>query len=316
MSVKFSGLRELFGKNVLPTVLSDSPYVLRKFGDSGFKTLSLDAVSNRNVVAPVDVLLVPAIPSVHPNEELLSALKHSAVLVVPLLAFAAGTREVDYLHMRLSTLSFSETTKKNLELIEFIQHTDSPIIVHSPDCCLVVELGDDVDVMVPKVAADIAVGQWISIIQYLEIGLVPNSSNSSFKVNGTLSCEGVSIAHHLHSHFESGPIAAEAWRFFDKLRADGQFPLTLEIEQSRLKSILTIDKVEVLHSILPLTDKIMRGGLTEVAFAALAASEETNWAINSQLNEPAGGFHVGIGAGENAAHIDFVSPYATYYSKK
>jgi hypothetical protein len=197
-------------------------------------------------------------------------------------------------------------------LIEFVQHVDLPITVESPGCRLVVELGDNVDVMVPKVVADITVGQWISIIQYLEIGLVPNVDNSSFLVNGTLLFEGVVVAHHLHSHFQSGPLAEKAWSLLDELRMNGRFPLVLEIENSRLRSILTRDEVDVLGCILPLTDEMMRGGLTEVAFGALAASGDTDWTINSQLNEPAGGMHVGIGAGESAAHIDFVSPRAIY----
>eukprot|EP00456_Euglypha_rotunda_P090573 TRINITY_DN9496_c0_g1_i14.p1 TRINITY_DN9496_c0_g1~~TRINITY_DN9496_c0_g1_i14.p1 ORF type:complete len:231 (+),score=21.52 TRINITY_DN9496_c0_g1_i14:523-1215(+) len=229
-----------------------------------------------------------------------------------MLAFAADRGAVDYMVRRLSKLSFAETCDRNLALVEFIQHADAPIAVQSPGCRLAVELGDDIDVMVPKVSADIAIGQWISIIQYLEVGLVPNSTNTSFRVNGKLLCEGVTIAHHLHSHFESGPLADQAWQLFKELRTSEKFPLVLEIENSRLKSVCTRDGADILGRILPLTDEVMQGGLTEVAFAALAASEDTDWSINSQLNEPAGGFHVGIGAGESAAHIDFVSPRATY----
>ncbi|TCB77252.1 hypothetical protein [Acinetobacter sp. ANC 4173] len=310
--MEFSGIRKLFGNTELPTVVSDSSYVLTRFSGSGFCVLHMDEVTSKKIIPPTKILLIPALPSVHPNENLLEALKQSAVLVVPLLAFSSGNKDVDYLLDRLSSLCFESTTKKNLELTEFIQYLDTPIIVESSKCKLMVELGDDVDIMVPKVEANIAIGQWVSIIQYLELGLVPNANNNSFKVNGTLSCDGVTIAHHLHSHFTAGPLALQAWQVFEELRANNQFPLILEIEQSILKSILTNDGIEVLHRILPLTDEIMRGSLTEVAFAALSASGDTDWSINSQLNEPAGGFHIGIGAGEQAAHIDFVSPNAIY----
>ena len=97
MSANFSSIKSLFGKGELPTVVSDSTYVLNCFGKSGFKTLCLEAVSTGDVDAPKDVLLIPAVPSIYPNLGLDTALKESAVLLVPLLAFAAGDREVDYL---------------------------------------------------------------------------------------------------------------------------------------------------------------------------------------------------------------------------
>jgi hypothetical protein len=310
--MNFLCLQRLFGEGRLPTVVSDELYVLDTFARVGFNVLHSEAVSEGSVQPPTDVLLVPAAASLYPKPNLLSALKSSAVLVVPLLAFSTGKREVDYIIERLANLSFVETCAKNLELLEYIQHTDKPIVVRSPGCTLEVELGIDLDIMIPLVSPKILIGQWISIIQLLEVGIVPNSTNTSFKVNGSLSCDGVTIAHHLHSHFQAGPIANEAWELFGAVRAGRRFPLTLEIENSSVLSVLTQDGEELINKILPLTDEMMRGGLTEVAFAALSASSDTDWSVNSQLNEPAGGFHIGIGAGETAAHIDFVSPHASY----
>jgi hypothetical protein len=123
-------------------------------------------------------------------------------------------------------------------------------------------------------------------------------------------CDGVSIAHHLHSHFESGPIAETAWNTFAKVRSRGGFPLTFEIKESKPVSLNTRYGEDILDVIVPFTDEMLRGHLTEVAFASLTASLDTDWTINSQLNEPAGGIHVALGAGETAAHIDFVSSRA------
>ena len=105
--MNFSGLRTLFGTGEQPTVVSDSSYVLRRFDASGFQTLSLDAVRSQSVQVPTAVLLIPAIPTQHPDTALLAALRGSAVVVVPLLAFAYGTRDIDYLLLRLARLSFS-----------------------------------------------------------------------------------------------------------------------------------------------------------------------------------------------------------------
>lgn len=312
MSASFEGLKQLFGRTELPSVVSDSAYVLDVFRASGFESLEVSSVSSQTVDVPPAVLLVPAAPSIHPNHELLASLENSAVLVVPLLAFAYGESEIDYLIQRLSNLSFADSCERNRELLEYVQHKDGPITIEGNGCRLIVELGDEVDIMIPKVVPNIAIGEWISIIQYLEVGLVPNRTHSSFRVNGQLAVEGVTVAHHLHSHSWSAPIANEAWSLLHGLRSAGLFPLVLTIENSMVLNIVSKDGADFTGRLLQLTDEIMRGGLTEVAFGALEASDETDWTLNSQLNEPAGGFHVGIGAGESAAHIDFIAPRAVF----
>ena len=47
-----------------------------------------------------------------------------------------------------------------------------------------------------------------------------------------------------------------------------------------------------------------------MGFGSLEPCAETDWSVNSQLNEPSGGIHLALGAGDEAAHIDFVSPFA------
>ncbi len=130
--------------------------------------------------------------------------------------------------------------------------------------------------------------------------MVPNFDRKSFEVNGQLVVHGVTIAHHLHSHSKSGPFADEAWSILSGLRAAGRFPLVLTVVDSEVTAILSRDGEDFVNRILPLTDETLRGRLTEVSIGSLEPSLETDWSINSQLNEPAGGIHLGIGAGEEA----------------
>ena len=308
--MEFASLRSLYESGELPTVVSDSECVLTGFSSLGFRTLSVNDLCMDPSLAPKEVILVAAAPVKHPNFVLRSALRKSAVLFVPLLDFAHDQRSISYFIRRLIALNFLNACEKSRTLIEYVQHTRELIEVASDDCRLLIELGSGVDVFAPKLFPSVEIGESISIIQFLEVGLVPNQELTSFNVNGSLVCDGVSIAHHLHSHFESGPIAEKAWQTMEDVRSRGGFPLVLEIKDSKPTSITTRYGENILSLITPFTDEMLRGQLTEVAFASLSASTDTDWTINSQLNEPAGGVHVALGAGETAAHIDFVSSHA------
>lgn len=308
--MSFTSLRNLYETRELPTVVSDSQYLLDGFSSIGFRTLSVGELCVDPSLAAKEIILVAATPAKHPNVTLLNALQQSAVLFVPLLAFAYNHSSIDYLIKRLTTLDFLAACERSRLLVEYIQHVNEPIQVVSRGCQLTIELGTNVDVFAPKLVPQIALGKSISVIQFLEVGLVPNQELSSFNVNGMLLCDGVSIAHHLHSHFESGPIAEKAWKIFESTRSRGGFPLIIEIENSEPVSIKTKHGSDILHQICPLTDEMLRGRLTEVGFASLDPSPDTDWTINSQLNEPAGGIHVALGAGETASHIDFISSQA------
>lgn len=308
--MNFASLRSLYESGELPTVVSDSPALLKGFSSMGFRTLSVADLCSDQRLAPRETILVAATPARHPNATLLDALRNSATLFIPLLAFSYDERSIAYLIRRLISIDFSDACKQSRRIVEYVQHTEEPIYVSSEGCHLTIELGKNVNVFAPKLVPRISGGESISIIQFLEIGLVPNQELTSFNVNGTLSCEGVSIAHHLHSHFQSGQIAEKAWNIFDEVRYEGGFPLILEIRDSEVTALRTTGGVDILQRIIPLTDEMLRGRLTEVGFSSLNPSSETDWSINSQLNEPAGGVHLALGAGESASHIDFVSSHA------
>lgn len=313
--MQFRSLRTLFKSGELPVVVSDSPVLLEKFKDVGFRGESVENICAGISQPTEEVMLIPAIPAVHPNHELREALRKSAVLFVPLLAFSSNETAFEYLIKRLDFLDFSSAQSRSRELVEFIQHSEGIITVETDGCELSIELGDNIDVFAPKLTPKIEIGESISIIQFLEVAIIPNSDATSFSANGSFLCNGISIAHHLHTHFQSAEPADRAWEILDNTRRHGGFPVRLDISDSKVTNIVTRQGDSLLEIIRPLTDEMHRGNLTEIGFGSLQPSETTDWGINSQLNEPAGGVHLALGAGESAAHIDFVSPNAAISGK-
>ncbi|MCR9221867.1 MAG: hypothetical protein NXI21_16705 [Alphaproteobacteria bacterium] len=307
----FAGVRGLFPAEAPPTVISDSPAVLERFRGGGFSVASIADLAAGAVTPPVSAVLAPAAPARHPMPALNAALRESAVLLVPLLGFASEDRAVDYFFERLRSLDFAAACEKSRQSLEFIQHQKEPVAIGCQGRELRVALGETLDVFAPKLAPAIARGECISIIQFLEIAMVPNDAYDGFTVDGDLLCEGVSIAHHLHAHFEAGPIAHKAWGLLQGEYAAGRFPLTLSVRDSAVVSIRNARGEDLLDRVLPLTDPVYRGRITEFAIGSLDPAATVDWSVNSQLNEPAGGVHLGLGAGETGAHIDFVSPRAT-----
>ncbi|NOJ21074.1 hypothetical protein [Vibrio jasicida] len=310
--MEFTSLRALFHSGELPVVISDSPVLLDKFRSVGFRVESIDNICRLGAEDVEEAILIPAIPAVHPNMQLRNALRNTAVLFIPLLAFSSKENTFDYLVNRLDFINFSLAQERSRRIVEFIQHLDGAMEVKTADCHFSLELSDDIHVFAPKLTPKIQVGESISIIQFLEVAIIPNGDGTSFSANGSFLCSGVSIAHHLHSHFESSKPADKAWSFLKNIRKHGGFPLKLEVSNSKVTSIKTKQGMNILDEIIPLTDEMHRGYITEVGFGSLEPSSSTDWSINSQLNEPAGGVHIALGAGDTAAHIDFVSPLAKF----
>lgn len=314
--MNYNQLRKLYKTGELPAIISDSSVLLNKFSAHGFKTISIDSLCGDPSLAPSEAVLITATPSKYPNIPLMDSLKNSATLFIPLLAFAYDDSSINYLIEKLLILDFEKACSRSLEVVKLIQNLDGPIYVASEDCRLTIELGQEVDIFAPKLIPEILKGENISIIQFLEVALTPNEKFTAFNVNGTLLCDGISIAHHQHSHLTTGPMADAAWNIFKLERQKENFPLKVEVVNSEIIAVRNRNEVDLLDRILPFTDEIMRSQLTEVAFGSLEQSPNTDWTINSQLNEPAGGVHLALGSGETGAHIDFISSGAVISTHK
>ena len=311
MLAEYGTISKLFASGELPTVVSDSDYVLETFNAVGFDVLSLSSLCYKTEQTPKEILLVQVdIERFPPPEKLENSMGQSAVLFAPLVSFGADNRSIDYFVSRLKKINFVSACASSRCRVEQFQKQQKPLSISSAQFKMSVELGDNLEIFAPKLLPEIRFGEWISVAQFLEVALIPNEDYSSFKVNGQLSCNGISIAVHQQNYAVSKPLAERAWQTFAEIRSKDGFPLTLEIEHSKIMGIITQNGNDILNDIKPLTDKTFYGCLTEVGFASQIPDTNIDWTINSQLNEGSGGVHIALGTGVDASHIDFISSNA------
>src|ERR1017187_9842507 len=92
-----ASLSRLFPSGSRPTVVSDSENVLKVFSTRGFETAGLEKLLGGSVPVPREVVFVSCEPARVPGRQVLnSLLGDSAVMIVPLLSFAADSRAIDY----------------------------------------------------------------------------------------------------------------------------------------------------------------------------------------------------------------------------
>lgn len=298
----------LFPSGTLPIVLSDSPYVRTKFSECGFRVLD----SNSDFASVKEAIFIPT-----DEERALSqakiehALGSAAVLVIPLMAFSSDNSSVDYLVKRLAELDFASACSLSAERVGLIEKATKPVQITSEDgSSMLVTIGNQPEVFLPKLEPSIAYGEWAVISQFLEVALIPNEENSSFIVDGSILCDGVSVAFHSENWIKARPSALAAWNILRAVRIGGGFPIALKISESRVKSITTAAGEQILPKISPLTDVELQERLIEMSFASAPASDSIDWSINSQINEASGGVHLALGTGVAAAHIDFIASKA------
>jgi len=308
--VDFSSLIYLFASGQIPTVVTDSPVVADHFGRVGFPTAALEP-ERRSTATFEEAIVVSTNSATLPAPEKLQAVfANSAVLDIPLLSFECSPQAVAYLVERLRKLDFHSACIRSLQHVAMIESTSTPLLITSEGTELTVELGADVSIALPRLEPIVSKGQWVALAGFLEVGLVPNITDTSFSVNGELVCDGASVAYHGENHDTAGPSAKQAWDIVSSVRCGDGFPITICVKNSRVISIRTSDNVELLASLVPLAGKSSGDRLIEVAFASLPPSPHTNWTVNSQINEASGGVHLAIGTGTDGAHIDFIASYA------
>lgn len=128
-------------------------------------------------------------------------------------------------------------------------------------------------------------------------------------MNGILSVPGVAVAHHRQTHEAVKAQAEQAWALLVQLQANREFPLKVEIDNSRIVHIYANGQ-DLAERIEEYTNKKLELVLTEMAFSTNSGilADGIDWLQNSQLNEGTVGIHVGLGDGLTGAHIDLICP--------
>lgn len=303
-------LTPVFGQ--VPSFTTDSPAVaewLQSVGCNAFEFGEAKDISPEQRENVVSIAINNA--TIPPYEEWDALFGNSRVLMLPLLSFDSSMEAMVYTMELLAQSKFEAAAQLNERWLRLLLERRDPLILRGKGCDLVCEVEEDVYVMRPKTQAMLTPGEWESLGAYFEVGMVPQPEDfrPAFAVNGTLSVPGVAVAHHRQMHDNLLPLATRAWELFQDLHRQGQFPLQISIENSRVKHIFAGEK-DLADELDYLSNKRRELVLTEMAFSTNEGMvpENIDWTKNAQLNEGAVGIHVGIGDGLTGAHIDLICP--------
>lgn len=241
------------------------------------------------------------------------AFHDSRLLILPLFAFDPSLEAAKYTLEMLARSDFGVATRRNQELVSSFSKRNEPIrfLGHGTD--LSIALGDKIHLMQPKEDPMLMPGEWEAVAAWLETAFIPSDDNifePGYKADGVFVAQGVAVAYHRHAPPAVAKQHDDAWKMLRKLQVAGEFPLTLTIENSHLKTAITPSGQDVAPGILELTNPKLELLVVEVAMSGNSGiqASEIDWSINSVANEGSAGVHIACGDGETGAHIDFIAP--------
>lgn len=300
----------LFGQE--PTFISDSTAIVTWLRALGCNALGFKEARNVSAEELQQVVVLATNNATIPHYKEWNALfQHSRLLVMPLVSFDPAMETVLYNMELLCHSTFDQATRLNEQWVQRLLDHKDPFIFRGEGCEFVCKVEEDVSIMLPKVEVEIVPGEWVSVGNYFEVGMIPQPDDirPAFSVNGTFTVPGVAVAHHRQMHENLLPLVDRAWALFEELRRADAFPLQLHIENSRVLHVFASGK-DIAEELEYLTNKRRERVLTEMAFSTNGGvlPQNVDWSKNSQLNEGAIGIHVALGDGLTGAHVDFICP--------
>ncbi len=229
------------------------------------------------------------------------------VLFVPIVAFDDDPDTVVYTVERILETDFQAGLEQNEAWLEMLRNkSDGVLHFTGPGTDLRCRIGDDIQVFT-SVDLTIATGEWVSVADYCEVQLTAPKIGSwcdAFVVDGYAETVGVLAAQDARATPAGEERVARARRLRAELVENG--PVRLEIRESALCSATAGDR-EYLEEISEVTNPDYGMHLTEFGLGSnTSIGPSVRWRLNSQLNEGAGTFHLGLGEGTTGAHMDFV----------
>lgn len=315
--VELSGLAESLApafSGAIPSFVTDSESVNNALIEAGARSYLYREVAGVSSVDLRNVVAIPVSFSHTPTGNFIERyFGESAMLVIPIASFCGSDVGAIYMLDRLNHVDVSDCVAGVQYWLDKLESNDE-LVFTGAGTHVSVELAEEVCLMTPKADVEIAHGEWASMAQYLEVGLItsPDVLRPTHEMNGRFVAEGVVVAHHRRYWTEIKGTADRVWAYLCDVRArqDGA-PIVLEIEESRPTSLTCGDEA-ILDRVLTFLDPNERTYVSEFGFASSNQwdVDATDWNINSQLNEAIGGLHVGLGRGVTGAHIDLVAPRA------
>lgn len=294
-------------RTAMTTIVCDDPRIAAAVDAAGWRDVRDLARFSAWPAAPVqNVILLCADPATPSDPRLAGVLPRSRVLHVPLFAFDATPTVAVYTMEMLRLSDFSRAVERNRRSVALLEnrHMHHFIGRRGQATDLVCIPDDDISVAT-ALTVDMEPGAAKTIGLFFEVELERDEDGRRpFTVSGVLDVDGALYA--VAEDFAGD--AAEARTLAARVtRAAVPGGLRLVIEQNVVVSCTTADGRSYLAELAEAA-----GGDLELSEFAIGTNRlpRPDFSLNAQLNEGAGGIHVGLGGGPAAVHMDFVALHA------
>jgi hypothetical protein len=297
-----STLQEITPSSV--TVLCDDEAIARAVESAGWADVRALSACERWRARPIrTAVLLTTDPVAAADARLDDILGDCGVLHVPLHAFDPSPAVAVYTLAMLRSTDFPGVVARNRRWVSLLEgerelhFTDG----HGRGTALACTPADEITVAT-ALRAELPPGVAMPVGLFFEVELERDErGHRPFSVNGTLRAEGVVYA--LGDDFQGD--RARARSLADRvLRAAQPHGLELSVRDNLVVACATPDG----RSCLPDLAEAVAGDLALSEFAiGTNRLERPDFALNAQVNEGAGGIHLGLAAAEAAVHIDFIA---------
>jgi hypothetical protein len=246
-----------------------------------------------------NAILLCTDPLTPTNPGLAAALRGSGIVHVPLHAFDPAPAVAVYTMAALRQSDVRRAIGRNRHWVRLLECERVFHFVDGHGTDLRCIPADPITVAT-ALQPDLPPGAARPLGLFFEVELERHPSGSRpFTVNGTLHADGVVYALAASFAGERGRIRACARRVLDAAHPNG---LRLDIRDNVVVACVSAGG----RSWLDEVSAAVNGDLTLSEFAiGTNRLPEPDFSVNAQVNEGAGGIHVGLGVGEQGMHVDF-----------
>ncbi|MFE1799158.1 hypothetical protein ACFW9L_23780 [Streptomyces sp. NPDC059517] len=323
------GLRSVFPDGDV-LFISDRQYVVDLMAARGLPSEHLAEISE----PPESVVLVGCdYASLGPREALHELFAGSRVLWVPLVSFDPAPGAARYSLDLMLASDLAASTKGNRDWTSVLRRARRPLVVGSDRTSLTFQVVRDDIVVVTRLQPLLDVGEFVSIAEYFEVdidssldvgadadadadagshsdtggtGTGTGGGKASYTADGTFWADGLCVARHPQLDLDA-PALKGARELAARVAEAGG--MLVRVEDCHVVS--AVCGGEDWASELARYAGESGSRLIEFSFGTnTEILGALDWSVNSQINEGAGGVHIGVGDGVSGAHIDFVLPAA------
>jgi hypothetical protein len=293
----------VFPAGTTVTVLCDdvliADYIRRS---SWLDVCTVDGLQARDNDPITNAILLCTTPNTPFRPEVRGALNRSRVLYVPLHVFDPSPEAAAYSLQRLAESDFAGALQRNRRWLRILEQEQCLQFVSRKreGIELVCTPADEIEVSTALSAA-LPPGVVKSIGLFFEVELERRPGEQCpFILNGRMHVDGICYA-------MPDDLTHDATTMRDQSRKVGSMAsaggLNLVIRDSTLVACTAADGTSMLNEVAAAV-----GGDLELSEFAIGTNRllRPNFAINAQINEGAGGIHIGIGGTDSRLHMDFI----------